>query len=380
PALDFQGLDHYFEYARETGAILVPHHIGYKVGARGMNWNLFDESLMPLVEIFSMHGCSERDGGPFAMDLGWMGPRESGGCAVEGLRRGKRFGFIASSDGHNAYPGAYPIGLVAAFADDLTRDAIWDALCSRRTYAVTGDRIELDVSLNGALMGSVVEPAAQRHIHIRVKALDAIEQIDVVKNGSVVGRHTGSETPVNESRMDRFVVRIGWGWGGGMPEPLRWEGLLRVNDGEIASVAPCFGPPAPDEIMRQDEREVEWRSTTAGYNPAWQTNRYRVGGDCSLVVEVKGDRATRLDIAINGKMLAYDAGDLLHNSHVELMGGPFGAKVKVYRAVPAQQYDIELAFEDVDTPGKADADWYYVRVRQSNGQMAWSSPIWVEAE
>jgi hypothetical protein len=34
----------------------------------------------------------------------------------------------------------------------------------------------------------------------------------------------------------------------------------------------------------------------------------------------------------------------------------------------------------VDRDFRAEEAWYYVRVLQEDGQLAWSSPIWVETE
>ena len=44
--------------------MLTPHHIGYRQGYRGINWNTFDETVSPVVEIVSMHGCAESAGLP----------------------------------------------------------------------------------------------------------------------------------------------------------------------------------------------------------------------------------------------------------------------------------------------------------------------------
>ena len=116
---------------------------------------------MPVAEIFSMHGSSERDGGPFPMDIPWMAIRESGQTVLSALERGCRVGFIASTDEHVGYPGAYRFGLMAAYAADLSREAIWDALRNRRTYAVTGDRIRLDFRIDNHPMGSELHGCAR---------------------------------------------------------------------------------------------------------------------------------------------------------------------------------------------------------------------------
>ena len=50
----------------------------------------------------------------------------------------------------------YPGGLVAVYAPELTREAIWDALWHRRCYATTGKRIILEFSVDGEPMGSLI--------------------------------------------------------------------------------------------------------------------------------------------------------------------------------------------------------------------------------
>jgi hypothetical protein len=40
--------------------------------------------------------------------------------------------------------------------------------------------------------------------------------------------------------------------------------------------------------------------------------------------------------------------------------------------------NCETTFSVDDEDNGDSLNWYYVRVFQSNGEMAWSSPIWVE--
>ncbi len=70
----------------------------------------------------------------------------------------------------------------------------------------------------------------------------------------------------------------------------------------------------------------------------------------------------------------------------------FELSVRVFGTAPVQQIDVirgqdfvytlqnqsdEVSFEFVDTKPRPDEQHYYVRVQQADGQMAWSSPIWV---
>jgi hypothetical protein len=68
--------------------------------------------------------------------------------------------------------------------------------------------------------------------------------------------------------------------------------------------------------------------------------------------------------------------DLASCNHIEFTG-PFSSEsMMVHRLVFAPHYRGRLTFTDQAT-GKG-TDYYYARVIQSNGDHAWSSPIWVE--
>ena len=86
------------------------------------------------------------------MISGSPGGRRTSNTVRQALADGLRFGFVASSDNHAGFPGAYGEGLMGALVADLTRPAILEAIRDRRTYALTGDRIELSFTVNGALV------------------------------------------------------------------------------------------------------------------------------------------------------------------------------------------------------------------------------------
>ena len=51
--------------------------------------------------------------------------------------------------------------------------------------------------------------------------------------------------------------------------------------------------------------------------------------------------------------------------------------MKRHTAVPAGGLEARMEWEDASPePGR---NYYYLRVSQLNGQLAWSSPIWVDA-
>ena len=56
--------------------------------------------------------------------------------------------------------------------------------------------------------------------------------------------------------------------------------------------------------------------------------------------------------------------------------GPFPSESFIIgRLVGPSEYQASVRWQDRDQPKPG--DWYYVRVTQHNGHMAWSSPIWV---
>ena len=73
----------------------------------------------------------------------------------------------------------------------LTRHAISDALRRRRTYAVPGDRIKLDSSVNGAVMRSQIRFARDRDIRARVRGWDLIDRVEAVRKGPTIRSEFG---------------------------------------------------------------------------------------------------------------------------------------------------------------------------------------------
>ena len=376
PAYRGSDLLEFFEQVRANGGIVIPHHTGYKVGCRGMQWDkFFPQDIAPLLEIFSMHGCSERDPGPYPMDLGWMGPRESGGSALAGLRKGHQFGFIASSDGHNGYPGAYGMGLVAVKSPELARDAIFSALQERRTWAVTGDRIDvLDFQANGTPLGGQV-PTGITDLQFDIEGLDTLDTVDVIQNGDVIRRFsTWQEQTECEQR---FVLRICYGWGS---QETTWSGTIGFSEGILQRVVPMFGPPAPDTYQVKGNT-IEFSSVTSGYNADWTTHRYRCGGECGFAFVIEGDCSTVVEVNVNGTEINRRLGDLAKESEICFLGktasdGNWNVpRIKLYKCIPQSRFRMTKRFTERLQPG----DFLYLRIRQDNGQMAWTSPLFARS-
>ena len=370
-------------HAERTGAILVPHHIGYKPGlpGRGTNWDYVDESVSPVVEIFSEHGAAERDRGPFAYIRHSNGPRTTAQTLQHALARGLHLGVVASTDDHLGYPGAYGEGLAAVYATDLSREGIFSALRQRRCYGVTGDRIELDFRINEQCMGQVLPATNDRTVAVGVRGWDEIESVELIRNGLVVHRHFPEQMSGGVS-SGRWKCRIEYGWGPwtalGMARTADWQMSLGVRAGTILAAMPCFqsGPFDEDRrnrILKQDGSVCAWQSYTGREGSFAETPTNAV------VVEMEGDEQTVVELELEKPVrMAWSmkVAELADESRIEFVG-PFPSEsLLVHRLVPERLYTAEFEITDRGS-GERDEDYYYVRVRQVNGQMAWSSPIWV---
>ena len=178
-------------------ALTIAHHSAG--GPIATDWSTPpDPELEPVTEIVSVHGSSEAADSPSLIHR-----PVAGNFVRDALDMGYRLGFLGSSDGHDGHPGlghlASPTGgLAAILAEELSRDAVYEALRARRVYATSGPRILLRVSFGGFRMGSEIElggdPVERAEplgigadtLITRVIAPAALLRIDVIRSGRVV--------------------------------------------------------------------------------------------------------------------------------------------------------------------------------------------------
>ena len=190
-------------------ALMIPHHLAYPSGRRGVNWEVFDEACTPVVEIYSEHGNSEDDRGPLPFFNHSMGGRQTTNTVRHGLDAGLRFGFVASSDSHSGFPGAHGEGIMAALVTDNSREAILEAIRARRTYALTGDRIEIGFSGDGAPMGASLSARDQIEIAYDVAARDELDVVEIIANGTIVHRdHPEALQPARQRGLRAEDLRL----------------------------------------------------------------------------------------------------------------------------------------------------------------------------
>lgn len=174
---------------RDERAIAVPHHVGWT----GADEDAHDEAVQPVWEICSCHGCYLEAGHV----LGQRGALADQMIHAV-LSRGRRFGFIACSDGHGLlfHHGVgrkrdpFRCGLTAVQAEALTRSAILDALVARRSYATSGVPIYLDLRVDGSHpMGSVLRRGAgPSRYEVRAIGVEELREVALVGPDGVLAR------------------------------------------------------------------------------------------------------------------------------------------------------------------------------------------------
>jgi len=214
---------------RALGAIAVPHHVGWT----GADEEAHDPALQPVWEICSCHGCYLHAGHP----LGARGELRDQ-MVEEVLRRGKRFGFIACSDGHGLlfHHGVarkrdpFRTGLTAVQATDCTRAAILEAIRQRRCYATSGVPILLDLVADGRHpMGSELRSSGPVRLEARATGTAPIASISLVTASGALAT-AGGRGPDAE-----VAGELAGGWA---------YAKVIQEDGEMAWSSPVFVDPA----------------------------------------------------------------------------------------------------------------------------------------
>lgn len=376
------------DFAAAKDALAIPHHVGYKQGWRGANWQHFRPDVAPVVEIFSEHGCTESDRAPLPMLRHSMGGRSTANTIQPQLRTGLRFGFVASSDDHRGYPGAYGEGVVGIWAEELTRSGVFEALRARRTYAATGDRITLDVKLNGRPMGSDVPAVRDRQLDVRVEGQDSIAMIELIRNGRVIERffpEDEANTPVRLPGRAKCRVQYGWGpWAAlNLGRICHWDMALTLEGGRFRRALGCFQSAPFHENLRDvlkvvSPTELHLRSSTT------REQCYAEDPTKAVVCELEGGPRALLSLRLRKpveQVVRARLSELARDNVVTFTGRFTSESFIVHRLVGPSEYSATLRWTDSRDPGARDstdgADWYYVRVTQHNGHLAWSSPIWV---
>lgn len=342
----------YKTFSGRDDVILIPH-----VGGRYANLDFHEPSLEPLIEIYSGWGLFE-----------WF--------LNEALRRGMKVGFVAGSDDHRGRPGAsmpgihtFSVygGLTCILAEELTRESLFKALRSRRCYATSGQRILLDVSCNGHLMGEEFRLEGKPKFQCHVVGTCGIESVDIFKFEPGYDRAIAVYShPINADAPPSDRVKIVWR---GLRQRHRyfqttWDGTLTLSKGQILSVEGYAFDTPSEGVIECTERRVVWRSRTAG-------------DEDGVILTIKAPPDAYISFKTEPCSFRISLGDI-GVKPVTFKAGGLGQEVSI-RRLPDAGPPREVRFSWVDEePPKGEAA-YYIKVTQVDGSVAFSSPFYVKA-
>ncbi len=326
----------------------IPH-----VGGRPANFDFYNPEFIRVIEIYSQHGLFE-----------WF--------AREALDRGLEVGFIASSDDHTGRPGltrptdevqiGEPFGvkggLTGVFAERLTREAIWEALWNRRCYATTGDRIILYFYADSHFMGEKYTTNKPPKLHLKVIGTSGIQEIELRRGSTTIHNHI-------VPGKAKSLIKVEWS---GLKTKYRskrtvWNGELTLDKGRILNAHPYAFDRPEEGITSITSRKVTWKSTS-------------YGDPDGIILEIDApDDATLTFNSTQGK-IKFKLGEVRKTIKTVYLG-PIDKKVRV---VPLQdsRNTKEITFTYIDREIKPGTNPYWVKIVQWNGEIAWSSPIFIK--
>jgi hypothetical protein len=365
--------------------LVLPHHIGYAKGWRGVDWDVFDARRSPVLEIFSSHGASEADDAPYPYGEN-MGFRTGASTARVGLMAGHRFGFQAGTDSHDGYPGHYGHGRVGVLADRIGRAQLYEALRARRTIASTGPNVSLDFELAGAGIGASVRRQDRMRLHLALRATDTVVRLELIEGDQSGWRVRPLPVAAAASHFEpgKHLVRIEAGWGrhGSIS---RWHVEARVRRGRLLAATPYFryaghgnDEHEPSErLLERGEEHVRWcchaRAVPSG---GMGGTHHAAGGPQTMLLELTGDERTELAVTSEAGAWTVALPRLVTASSGRFQGGLATPGLLVQRAAPEREW--ALAHDVSIRPFAAGSGFVYLRMLQADGQAVWASPVFLD--
>lgn len=299
---------------------------------------------------------------------------------------GYRIGFTGSPTSH--IPGR---------SIDMAQTAIlikgeesWQqAIAARRTFVTSGPKSILLTRVNGASPGSRIALSTRRQISGEVFATTGVDSIELIRNGEVVDHYRFKDTDGSlevKITMGSDSKPLVPGWD--TPRNGReWLGYIRVIGAQISS-------------LHASGFDRKSRSAIA-INPAEPARvdfiTWTHGNESSFVLSLETISDQEVLFEINVKE-GFEDVDLLHGTRAPAMTPEVRhlfslndiESDSITRTINVNGYTdfirLELtntsrsrqhSFSFIDTRTTGIGDYYYIRVKQFDDHMLWSSPVYV---
>ena len=340
------------EHVDPRNVLLAAH-----VGGRYANVRRYFEPLLArLVEVVSDWGVFE-----------WI--------LWDALEKGYIVGVMGNSDGHRCRPGAeapgasefgISNGLTCVLAESLTRDAVFDALQARRCYATTGTRIDLDfqATTDGRSfpMGSIIETGDQVTCQARVTGTGPLESLTLYRGKEAVET---VRPPAFDAVAGSGYVRVSWRGSRmrGRGRRAVWDGRIELEGTEVLSAETVSFDAVTDGIRQVTPGAVSFASSTTGDTDGIELQLSQAHQGAIRFVSGVGER--RVDLSQLGHAETFDMGGL-----------DMALRIERYPA-PAARTATSLQLHAAIIPEAGERLPYLVKAVQCDGEMAWSSPIYI---
>ena len=357
---------------RNTDTLITPH-----VGGEHSNLAFHEPNLERAVEVTSTHGSFE-----------WF--------LRETLERGYRLGFFGGSDSHTGRPGDdrpghqhrryAKSGLAGVYAREVTIAGFLEALKARRCYATTGARMIVHVASAGHLMGEEFTTHELPEVADRVEGTEAIEAVELYRGLDRVYSHS------LPARLVDNRVRILWEGASRTSSysGVAWEGGVSVDSGRILGVGRVRFDSPRSHLTATSDTEVGWYSVTCGYGSGLilelDGELEEMSFACAINSNLISGNRFGHDLAGGTLRMAQSLGERVRFdvSGNDLREGPVNVEIgemdrKVtFSLAPEDNGEKKVEFSYRDEEPSPGTNPYWVRVVQTDLEMAWTSPVFVE--
>lgn len=310
---------------------------------------------------------------------------------TDGFALGHRCGVVCNSDGHKGRPGAsYPGaatfgaygGLTCFFAEELTRDGLFECLRRRHHYGTTGNRMHLEVHARFDGGGRLFERDPRVWPDTKPRAVDEVMMGDIVQTDSSrasLRYSVASGTPIErvEVRKGTETVatarpyapqdlgsRIRVIWSGaeyrGRGRATRWKGRVRFANARILRMEKINHWNHERQLQMAGPETVIFDTITTG----------NFGG---FDVWLDETPEARIELHSNRCTLSEVLSDIGFEDTCIDLGG-LGRELRVVRLPETNPHCTMSGEVEIDLASEGDNP-LWVSAYTEDGFQAWSSPI-----
>jgi hypothetical protein len=390
-----QSLTELKQACRMMQAIMIPHHCAYPNGKRGTAWNLIDTELSPVAEIFSEHGNSLEGITPLGMYKHSMGGSQTSQTIMSQLQKGLIIGFSAGTDNHFGHPGSFAEGLTALVLSELNKEQVFQALRARHTYAVTGERIEIQLlGESGHTMGDILPKDIIPGLDLDIQCHDELDQVELVLDGiGVDHKHPRSQQPSSRQTdsTKTWMLRIEIGWSGMEDSSVAgWTLDVSLLHAKVLAHHAYFSSGAKtvdlmDSVETTNDESIHIVAHTSRTNSVpVQTVLLELEGSLDAVIGFQATCSTQdREYTRQGSFLGKD---LCEDDRYVYMDDSYAVpKIKFHRLLSKNSLrhrfswdaaDLKALFQD--NPCQNPYRSLFFKIVQKNGHHAWTSPMFFQ--